>query len=487
MTIKSLGVSVGSIGGIPESEKGQPNGVAELGPDGKIPVDEMPFEVWSYQGDWDVATNDPSLTDGVGTTGWAYVVSTGGTRDTGHGNIVWNVGDVALYDGTVWDQIPLGGQFFLTIGGNSAVAPLTYGTTTAQPVQLMTNNVARLTVTETGNVGIGTITPNAPLEFAAVVANRKVVMFDGSNNDNQYFGFGVNSNVLRYQVSATNAAHVFYAGASASASNEVFRIYGTGGYLAPSQSYVITGTDGSKLWLAKYSSGTGHNNAPTAIGASATYLYIGGREYGNNGFGGIGFSYVGDTSQNPAVWIGWQEMNTAGNTSGDFIVATRPTTTNVAPTERLRITAAGGTEMTGVITKYNGLATAAMGVPPILASYNTLGQSANIGATTIYAVPADGAGMYRVFAYAVVTQAATTSSTLPNLGILWTDSDTSVALSSSNVTPTNAANALGAFGNGDIVINAKGGTTIQFQTSNYASAGATSMQYVVRLRLEFLG
>jgi hypothetical protein len=95
--------------------------------------------------------------------------------------------------------------------------------------------------------------------------------------------------------------------------------------------------------------------------------------------------------------------------------------------------------------------------------------------------------MYRVFAYAVVTQAATTSSTLPNLGILWTDSDSSVALSSSNVTPTNAANALGAFGNGDIVINAKGGTTIQFQTSNYASSGATGMQYVVRLRLEYLG
>lgn len=104
---------------------------------------------------------------------------------------------------------------------------------------------------------------------------------------------------------------------------------------------VVTGTDGSKAWLAKYSSGTGHNNAPTSVGASSTYLYVGGREYGNNGFGGIGFSYVGDTTQHPAVWVGWEEKNTAGNTSGDFLVATRPTTTNVAPTVRLRITAAG--------------------------------------------------------------------------------------------------------------------------------------------------
>lgn len=104
---------------------------------------------------------------------------------------------------------------------------------------------------------------------------------------------------------------------------------------------VVTGADGNKLWLAKYTSGTGHNNAPTAIGAAATYLYVGGREYGNNGWGGIGFSYVSDATQHPAVWIGWEEKNTAGNTNGDFVVATRPTTTNVAPTERLRITAAG--------------------------------------------------------------------------------------------------------------------------------------------------
>lgn len=104
---------------------------------------------------------------------------------------------------------------------------------------------------------------------------------------------------------------------------------------------IITGTDGSKLWLGKYSSGSGHSNAPTSIGAASTYLYVGGREYGNNGYGGIGFSYVADTTNHPAVWIGWQETNTAGNTLGDFIIATRNVTTNTAPTARMRVTAAG--------------------------------------------------------------------------------------------------------------------------------------------------
>lgn len=129
-------------------------------------------------------------------------------------------------------------------------------------------------------------------------------------------------------------------------------------------------------------------------------------------------------------------------------------------------------------------------IPPsesTYASFNVAAQAANITATTIYAVPAGGAGLYRVSAYAVETQAATTSSTLPNVGVLWTDSDSNVALSANTVTPTNTANAAGAFGPGDIVISAKGGTNIQFQTSNYASSGATPMQYAVHLRVEYLG
>lgn len=123
----------------------------------------------------------------------------------------------------------------------------------------------------------------------------------------------------------------------------------------------------------------------------------------------------------------------------------------------------------------------------VYASSNAVNQAANIGATTIYAVPAGRGGLYRVSAYGVVTQAATTSSTLPNIGVLWTDNDANVALSANNMTPTNTANAVGAFSPGDQVISVREGTNIQFQTSNYASSGATPMQYAVHLRLEYLG
>ena len=94
------------------------------------------------------------------------------------------------------------------------------------------NTVSMITASSinvtTGNVGIRTSTPNAPLQFSNTVANRKIVMWEGGNNDNQYYGFGVNNSILRYQVDSIGASHVFYAAATDSASSELMRIVGNG-------------------------------------------------------------------------------------------------------------------------------------------------------------------------------------------------------------------------------------------------------------------
>lgn len=124
---------------------------------------------------------------------------------------------------------------------------------------------------------------------------------------------------------------------------------------------------------------------------------------------------------------------------------------------------------------------------PLTAKADAVNQSTNVTSVTVYAVPAAGAGTYRVSCYAVVTTAATTSSTLPNCGIGWTDNDSGVALLASTVTPTNTANAAGAFGQGVQIINAKASSNITYQTSNYASSGATAMQYAVHVKVEYVG
>lgn len=90
------------------------------------------------------------------------------------------------------------------------------------------------TYTSTGKVGIGTTTPAGRLHFSQLLTNKTIVTWDDNvANDHSYYGLGMNSNILRYQVGHANASHVFYSGTStiAGASNsskELMRLTGTG-------------------------------------------------------------------------------------------------------------------------------------------------------------------------------------------------------------------------------------------------------------------
>ena len=80
----------------------------------------------------------------------------------------------------------------------------------------------------TDQLGIGVSSPNAPLQFANTTNNRKVVLYSDFNDDHQFFGFGVNPSILRYQVSTSGSDHVFYAGLAPTISRELMRIKGNG-------------------------------------------------------------------------------------------------------------------------------------------------------------------------------------------------------------------------------------------------------------------
>ncbi|HJW29653.1 MAG TPA: hypothetical protein VJ508_10505, partial [Saprospiraceae bacterium] len=170
--------------------------------------------------------------------------------------VTGNIGDAAngvefrYYDGT--QGIGFGKNTIYAAGSsaNQNLGLSAKGTTGA--IRLVTNGLERLYVTGAGNIGIGTISPNAPLQFGSSVANRKVVLFETANNDHQYFGFGINGLALRYQVDGPGSSHVFYAGSSSSTSTELFRITGTGnvgiGVPSPLASLVVargTGNNGT--------------------------------------------------------------------------------------------------------------------------------------------------------------------------------------------------------------------------------------------------
>lgn len=58
----------------------------------------------SYKGAWNASTNSPTLTSGTGTNGDYYVVSVAGNTNL-DGITDWQVGDWALFNGTVWQKI----------------------------------------------------------------------------------------------------------------------------------------------------------------------------------------------------------------------------------------------------------------------------------------------------------------------------------------------------------------------------------------------
>lgn len=102
-----------------------------------------------------------------------------------------------------------------------------------------------------GNLGIGTVAPNAPLQFANSTANRKIVLWQSNNNDHQYFGFGLNNGVLRYQVNAITDRHTFFAGIDDATSTELMTIRGNGnvgiGTVNPSHNLHVNSTTGEAV------------------------------------------------------------------------------------------------------------------------------------------------------------------------------------------------------------------------------------------------
>jgi hypothetical protein len=122
-----------------------------------------------YRGTWDAATNDPTLTSGVGTKGDYYVVSVSGNTNL-DGITDWVAGDWAIFNGTVWQKVDntevvyvsnvatgtgLTGGPITTTGtisiANTTVTAATYGN--ASEVAQVTVN-AQGQLTGASNVGI---------------------------------------------------------------------------------------------------------------------------------------------------------------------------------------------------------------------------------------------------------------------------------------------------------------------------------------------
>ena len=142
------------------------------------------------------------------------------------------------------------------------------------------------------------------------------------------------------------------------------------------------------------------------------------------------------------------------------------------------------------VIKYAGVATVSAGVPSELATVDLTAQSAAITATTLYAVPAAGAGMYLITWVAKITTKDAAASTLGGTNgfqVSYTSPTDSVVGTDSPTTPViSAANTTGTSISGSEVVYAKASTNIQY-AFGYTSTTPGQMVYELHIKCSYLG
>jgi hypothetical protein len=121
----------------------------------------------NFKGTWDANANSPALASSVGTKGDYYVVGTAGATNL-NGISNWGVGDLATFNGSVWQRVEGGADLNgvnLSVSGTSTLSGLTASTALAlnasKEIVSVTNtgtgsNVLATTPTLVGDVNLST-------------------------------------------------------------------------------------------------------------------------------------------------------------------------------------------------------------------------------------------------------------------------------------------------------------------------------------------
>jgi hypothetical protein len=106
------------------------------------------------------------------------------------------------------------------------------GTTGSIPKWSSASNLVNSILTESASgIGIGIASANGNLQFSNASNTRKIVLYEGANNDFQFYGFGIESSTLVYSTFAIGDDHVFFSGRSTTTRSELARIKGNGNAL----------------------------------------------------------------------------------------------------------------------------------------------------------------------------------------------------------------------------------------------------------------
>ena len=110
-----------------------------------------------YKGTWDASTNTPTLTSSVGTQGDYYVVNVAGSTNL-NGITDWQIGDWAIFNGSVWQKVD-NTDAVTSVNGQTGTVVLTAANVGATP------NTTYV-LAGTGMTGGGQLTGNVTMTLA---------------------------------------------------------------------------------------------------------------------------------------------------------------------------------------------------------------------------------------------------------------------------------------------------------------------------------
>jgi hypothetical protein len=209
-----------------------------------------------YQGTWNASTNTPTLTSGVGTKGYYYIVSVAGSTNL-DGITDWNVGDWAIYDGTAWQQVD-NTDAVVSVNGFTGAVSLTTSNISEGTNLYYTDARARGSVSAGTGISYdnstGVITNSAPDQTVSLTAST------GISTSGTYPNFTITNTAPDQTVSLTSGT-----GISATGTYPNFTIANT----APDQTVSLTGAGGTSI------SGTYPNFTITSTVGTGTVTSVG--------------------------------------------------------------------------------------------------------------------------------------------------------------------------------------------------------------------
>ena len=138
-------------------------------------------------------------------------------------------------------------------GANTAVMAYNFNTNSAN-TSFSVNHFgafSQFVLRSNGNVGIGTALPGSALSFGTNSGNKILTLYDNSPTDTpstalNFFGLGINSSTLRYNV-PYNSVHTFYGASNAIATLSSTNILGTGTVYTTAGTFTSTNPSDKRL------------------------------------------------------------------------------------------------------------------------------------------------------------------------------------------------------------------------------------------------